>query len=104
MKQSVIFRSSDGETAEETEEEDESPIGDVYSRGNTLSCFGQSFSRGDSVNVGTPDSSELIGVISGIGSKDVWIRIDDGAKLKITYQQLRSGRYALTRTIIESSP
>lgn len=47
------------------------------------------------VIIKTPDSSELVGEITGIGSKDLWISIEDGAKLKITYQQLRAGRYTI---------
>jgi hypothetical protein len=75
--------------------DEEEAASEVTVRGDSVYCFGQSFTRGDNISISTPDQSELIGVITGVGSKDVWIRIDDGAKLKITYQQLKNGRYAL---------
>lgn len=54
------------------------------------------FTRGDAIIIQTPDSSELLGTISNVGSKEVWIKIDDGAKLKITLSQLQSGRYIIS--------
>lgn len=62
------------------------------------------FARGDSIIVQTPDSSELLGTISSIGSKEVWIKIDDGAKLKITLSQLQSGRYMISSAEDLSDP
>lgn len=53
------------------------------------------FSKGDLVVLSSPDSSELTGTIISVTPKEVWIRIDDGAKLKITCKQLRAGRYSL---------
>lgn len=65
----------------------------------TLKCLDATFIPGDSViltNVSKAgNDSEIPGVISRLRSSDLWIRIDDGARIKVTYQQLSSGRYLL---------
>jgi hypothetical protein len=78
------------------EAEEEALLDRVSVRGDRLYCSSESFTKGDTVVLGSPDSSELIGTVTSITPKEIWIRIDDGAKLKITCKQLRSGRYTLT--------
>ncbi|PJF18954.1 Sds3-like domain-containing protein [Paramicrosporidium saccamoebae] len=74
------------------EAEEEALLDRVSVRGDRLYCANESFTKGDTVVLGSPDSSELIGTVTSITPKEIWIRIDDGAKLKITCKQLRSGR------------
>lgn len=69
---------------------------EVYILNEVLHLFGISFKKEDSVTVKTPDLSELTGSVSSVGVRDIWIQIEDGARLRITSKQLRSGRYSLT--------
>lgn len=67
-------------------------------KGDSVKIGSEELFRGDAVLIDTPDGSQLTGTISGLGSKEVWIRIEDGAKLKITFSQLQAGRYRLQHT------
>ncbi len=100
----------DGEAEEEEEEEEDtfdkkasaaalpSSTGkEAHSKDGKFYFYDETYCKGDGVIVDTPDSSELIGVITAIGSGDLWIQIDDDAKLKVTFHQLQVGRYILRR-------
>ena len=85
-------QTADGATSED-EPQQEQP---VRVQNDTLYFHDQSFRQGESLIIKTPDSSEFQGVLSACGLKDIWVRIDDGAKLKITLQQLQAGKYSIS--------
>lgn len=79
----------DASSAEETEQ-----VARV--KNDTLYFHDKVFRQGDSIVIKSPDSSEFQGILSACGLKDIWVRIDDGAKLKITLQQLQAGKYSIS--------
>lgn len=84
-----LHQPDDVSSAEETEQV-------VRVKNDTLYFHDKVFHQGDSIVIKSPDSSEFQGILSACGLKDIWVRIDDGAKLKITLQQLQAGKYSIS--------
>lgn len=88
--------SEDDNSSSVTSEEED--VAEVYSfeEDRSLHCHGISYSLGDEVIVSSTESPEMTGSIASISDKDVWIEIEDGARMQISFKQLRQSRIQLS--------
>ena len=76
---------------------DEKELSISVINGDTLQIGNVQYNTGEMIVVVTPDSTQLTGTISSLAPKEVWITIDDDAKLKITVSQLQNARYTIKK-------